>query len=89
MSTLIKYVQTCSFKEGTRGVDGAPRMCEVPFCAGYKNVWNHFKRCILRTFTGKQKQKCIIYGEIWDENTRVNICLSSLCMEVIDDNRGE
>ncbi len=51
---LVQHVQTCTSVE-----------CEVPGCGPYKKIWNHYRRCILRTFTKAQKKKCQICGDVW------------------------
>lgn len=51
---LVRHVQTCTSAK-----------CEVPGCAQYKKVWNHYRRCILRTFTKNEKKKCKVCGDIW------------------------
>lgn len=57
---LVKHVQTCTSTDPASGGE-----CEVPGCAPYKKVWNHYRRCILRTFTKAQKKKCKICGDVW------------------------
>jgi TAZ zinc finger. len=61
LGVLVRHVQTCTFNDPT-GVS----LCEVPGCALYKKVWNHYRRCVLRTVTTKTERKtCRICGDVW------------------------
>lgn len=62
---LVKHVQTCTF---THRGDG--QVCPIPGCKEYKKVWNHYRRCVLRTFTGKNTKKCRLCGDILGSKSR-------------------
>ena len=72
LSVLVRHVQTCSFSvsdpassSNLNGNGNNPVMCDVPGCASYKKVWNHYRRCVLRTFTKPNNQRCKICGDVW------------------------
>lgn len=60
LGVLVKHVQTCTSIDPVTGGS-----CEVPNCAAYRKVWNHYRRCVLRTFTKSQKKECRICQEVW------------------------
>jgi hypothetical protein len=65
LGVLVRHVQTCTFNDPADG-----SLCEVPGCALYKKVWNHYRRCVLRTFTTKSERKtCRICGDVWRKYT--------------------
>ena len=60
LSVLVRHVQTCTHSDVMNGVG-----CEVPACAAYKKLWNHYRRCVLRTFTKPDKKSCKICGDMF------------------------
>ena len=60
LGVLVRHVQTCTHCDLMNG-----SRCEVPGCAEYKKVWNHYRRCVLRTFTKSDKKKCKVCGDVW------------------------
>ena len=66
LCTLVKHVQTCTFVDSGNGY-----YCPVPGCRQYKKMWNHYRRCILRTFTGKYSKKCRFCGDLWGKREQV------------------
>jgi hypothetical protein len=60
LSILVKHVQTCTVLN-----------CPVPKCRAYKKVWNHYRRCIGRTFTmDETKKKCRLCCDLWESSRR-------------------
>ena len=61
LSILVKHVQTCTVSD-----------CPVPKCRAYKKVWNHYRRCIGRTFTidDKKRKKCRLCCDLWEKSRR-------------------
>jgi len=64
LSVLVAHVQTCTFTENGNGA-----VCEVPGCHEYKKLWNHYRRCVLRTFTKPDNKKCKICSDVWRKYT--------------------
>jgi len=60
LCTLIKHVQTCTFVSNEKR-----NTCSIPGCYGYKKMWNHYRRCVLRTFTGAETKKCRLCHDLW------------------------
>lgn len=61
LGVLVRHVQTCTHSDLMNG-----SICEVPSCAAYKKVWNHYRRCVLRTFTKSNRKKCRICADIFN-----------------------
>lgn len=59
LSILVRHVQTCTLSGDSNGGG-----CEVPRCNAYKKVWNHYRRCAVRTFT-REKKDCRFCSEFW------------------------
>jgi len=65
LCTLINHVQTCTVMMTTgTGTDHA-NVCEIPGCRAYKKIWNHYRRCVLRRFTGAENRKCRLCSDLW------------------------
>jgi len=62
LGVLVRHVQTCTHSDLMNGTG-----CEVPACAAYKKLWNHYRRCVLRTFTKPDKKTCKICGDVWNK----------------------
>ena len=60
LSTLVRHVQTCTFVDGGNG-----QACEIPGCREYKKMWNHYRRCVLRTFTAADSKRCRLCIDLW------------------------
>lgn len=59
LSVLVRHVQTCTASGDSNG-----EVCEIPRCNAYKKVWNHYRRCAVRTFTS-EKNDCRFCSEFW------------------------
>ncbi len=59
LCALVKHVQTCIC------VNGNGNECIIPGCTEYKKMWYHYRRCILRTFTGNYHKKCRLCCNMW------------------------
>lgn len=59
LCALVKHVQTCTC------VNGNGNECIIPGCTEYKKMWYHYRRCILRTFTGNYPKKCRLCCNLW------------------------
>lgn len=62
LSVLVRHVQTCTFMN-----ESDEAVCEIPRCAAYKKVWNHYRRCAVRTFTSDRKE-CKVCCTFWKKN---------------------
>ncbi|GFH61047.1 predicted protein [Chaetoceros tenuissimus] len=71
MGVLIRHVQTCTNAE-------FDTYCEVPGCSSYKKVWNHYRRCISRTFTQENPKECKICHSIWSKYSNNNINITAI-----------
>jgi hypothetical protein len=69
LCTLVRHVQTCTFTDAGKG-----QVCAVPGCKEYKKMWNHYRRCVLRTFTGSSagSKKCRLCGDLWGKGDKEN-----------------
>jgi hypothetical protein len=59
LGVLVRHVQTCTFSDPSN-----VSLCEVPGCALYKKIWNHYRRCVLRSVKSERKT-CRICGDVW------------------------
>ena len=61
LGTLVKHVQTC-----TSVSNGNGQSCSIPGCGEFKKMWMHYRRCLLRKFTGREDtKKCRLCGDLW------------------------